>query len=125
MELIKIDFSKLGPVLDMLPDDEGDDGIERQEGIKVKTRDEVKKPTLYKVFLFNDDYTTMEFVIFILRQCFKKTFEDAQRIMLKIHNEGLGLCGVYTYEIAESKVAQVTSLAKKHGHPLKCTFEEE
>lgn len=84
-----------------------------------------ERPKLYKVFLHNDDYTTMEFVILVLQNVFLKNFEEANHIMLKIHNEGIGLCGVYTHEIAETKVSKATQMAKDNGHPLKCTMEAQ
>ncbi|BCD67533.1 ATP-dependent Clp protease adapter ClpS [Nitratiruptor sp. YY09-18] len=86
---------------------------------------ELKEPKKYKVFLLNDDYTTMDFVVDVLCEIFHKTYEEAVNIMLKIHKEGKGLCGVYTYEIAETKVDQVHRLARAHEFPLKATMEEE
>ncbi len=80
---------------------------------------------MYRVLLLNDDYTTMEFVIEILMVVFKKTAREATRIMLNVHNSGVGLCGVYSYEIAETKVDTVHAIAKEHGFPLKCTMEKE
>jgi ATP-dependent Clp protease adaptor protein ClpS len=98
-------------------DSEGESGVITQK--------KLARPKLYKVLLHNDDYTTMEFVIFILQKTFSKTFEEAQGVMLKVHNDGAGECGIYTFEIAESKVAKVLSLAKENGHPLMCTYEQE
>ncbi len=85
----------------------------------------LKHPKKYKVYLLNDDYTTMDFVIDILISIFHKTYEQAQDIMLEVHKKGRGMCGVYTHEIAETKVMQVLSKAKDHGFPLKATMEEE
>lgn len=85
----------------------------------------IKKPSRYKVILHNDDYTTMEFVIYILQTVFGKTFEEAKVIMLNVHNYGTGICGIYSFEIAETKAAKVETLAKENGHPLMCTIEEE
>ncbi len=85
----------------------------------------LKYPKKYKVYLLNDDYTTMDFVIDILISIFHKTYEQAQDIMLEVHKKGRGMCGVYTHEIAETKVMQVLSKAKDHGFPLKATMEEE
>ncbi len=85
----------------------------------------LKRPKLYKVLLHNDDYTTMEFVIFILQKVFQLHYDKAYQVMLKVHQEGVGICGVYTFEIAESKCAKVVLLAKDNGHPLRCSFEEE
>lgn len=85
----------------------------------------VKKPRKFKVLLHNDDYTTMEFVIYILQKHFFKSMAEAQEIMMKIHNTGAGVCGIYTFEIAETKVAKVISSAKENGHPLLCTYGPE
>jgi len=87
-------------------------------------REKTKPPRMYNVILFNDDYTTMEFVIEVLQRFFSINSERAQQIMLKIHNEGSAVCGVYTRDIAETKVSQVAELAKQHGHPLRCGMEE-
>jgi len=84
-----------------------------------------KEPALYKVWLHNDDYTPMEFVVEVLETIFHKANTLATKVMLEIHNQGSGLCGVFPYEIAETKVAQVIDKAKQHRHPLKCTMEEE
>ena len=89
------------------------------------TRQETKEPPLYKVFLLNDDYTTMEFVVEILKTVFHKGLTEATRIMLHVHNRGKGLCGVYTREIAETKVETVRSLAREAGFPLQCAMEKE
>ena len=93
--------------------------------VAVKTRPETKKPAMYKVFLLNDDYTPMEFVVQVLEVFFNKSHEDAMRIMLQVHQSGLGLCGVYTFEIAETKVSQVLAAAQQAQHPLQCTMEKE
>ena len=105
----------------------GDRDEDEQDSVITKNPAKVKpkKPKLFKVLLHNDDYTTMEFVVFILQNCFSKTLDEAQDIMLKVHNEGVGICGVYTFEIAETKTARVLQIAKEGGHPLKCTFEPE
>jgi ATP-dependent Clp protease adaptor protein ClpS len=93
--------------------------------VVTKIREKVERPRFYKVLLHNDDYTTMEFVLYVLQKFFFKQPEEAQRIMLKVHNEGVGVCGVYTYEIAETKVDQVKRAAVQNGHPLQCSLEEE
>jgi len=85
----------------------------------------VQKPPLYKVLLLNDDYTPMEFVVMILLRIFHKNREEATRIMLHVHQQGLGVCGVFTREVAETKVHQVLEFAKENRHPLKCTLEPE
>lgn len=99
-----------------------DDG---QSGIVTRTRTRTKKPSMYKVLLLNDDYTPMEFVVHVLERFFGKGREDATRIMLHVHQKGVGLCGVYTYEVAETKVTQVMEFARLHQHPLQCTMEKE
>ncbi len=94
---------------------------------KTETREitELKEPKKYKVYLLNDDYTTMDFVVDVLCEVFHKTYEEAVNIMLTIHKQGKGLCGIYTYEIAETKVDQVHKLARAHEFPLRATMEEE
>ncbi|KJS32188.1 MAG: Clp protease ClpS [Desulfatitalea sp. BRH_c12] len=84
----------------------------------------LKEPPLYKVLLHNDDYTTMEFVVHVLMLVFHKSVEQATQIMLNVHKRGTGLCGLFTYEVAETKVETVTRLARENGHPLKCTMEK-
>jgi|SaaInl4_150m_RNA_FD_contig_121_128296_length_4265_multi_10_in_0_out_0_3 ATP-dependent Clp protease adaptor protein ClpS len=93
--------------------------------IATRTSPKTKKPSMYKVLLLNDDYTPMEFVVRILEAVFHKTGEDATRIMLHVHQKGVGVCGVYTYDIAETKVAQVVDIARRSEHPLQCTMEKE
>ena len=94
-------------------------------GIVTKTRPKTKRPSLYKVLLLNDDYTPMEFVVHILENIFNKNREQAVEVMLHVHRHGVGICGVFTYEVAETKVAQVIELARRHQHPLQCTMEKE
>lgn len=94
-------------------------------GVVVETRPKTQKPSLYKVLLLNDDFTPMEFVVLVLQRFFNKGHDDATRIMLHVHHKGVGICGVYTYEVAETKVTQVMDFSKKHGHPLQCTLEKE
>jgi ATP-dependent Clp protease adaptor protein ClpS len=86
-------------------------------------RSKIKPPQMYKVLLFNDEYTTMEFVIEVLQTFFSMNFECATQLMLKVHHEGLAACGIFSKDIAETKVAQVTVFAKQHGHPLRCAME--
>ena len=100
---------------EFLPDTEGE----------VTSDTDVTEPSLYRVLLLNDDYTTMEFVVEILKTVFHKSVEEATRIMFNVHQAGVGLCGIYTHEIAETKVDTVHALAKEHGFPLKCTMEKE
>ena len=94
-------------------------------GIATKTRVRTKKPSMYRVLILNDDYTPMEFVVIILERFFSKSREQATRIMLHVHQKGVGVCGVYTYEVAETKVAQVMDMARRNEHPLQCTMEKE
>ena len=84
----------------------------------------IKEPAKYKVLLHNDDYTTMEFVVQVLMDVFKKSEAEATQIMINVHKNGIGVCGIFTAEVAETKVAMVSQMARKHGYPLKCTMEE-
>ncbi len=104
-------------------DDNGDDGGP-STGVVVRTKPKAKKPSMYKVIMLNDDYTPMEFVVMILERFFNKNHEEASHIMLHVHQKGVGVCGVFTYEIAETKVTQVMDLARQHQHPLQCTLEK-
>ncbi len=90
-----------------------------------EAKPKVRKPPLYKVILLNDDFTPMEFVVVILQRFFYKNREEATQIMLHVHQKGVGVCGVYTREVAETKVQQVLDFAKEHKHPLQCTSEPE
>lgn len=101
------------------------DRDEEEGGTATIIKNKIELPKKYKVLLHNDDYTTMEFVIFILQGVFHKTIDEAERIMLEVHKTGMGLCGVYTFEIAESKAKKVERLAREHSHPLMCTIEPE
>ena len=103
----------------------GNGGSGTGTGIVTKTRAKTKKPSLYKVLILNDDYTPMEFVVHILEKFFNKGREDAVEIMLHVHRHGVGVCGVFTYEVAETKVAQVVDTARRHQHPLQCTMEKD
>jgi len=94
-------------------------------GVVVKARPRTRKPSMYKVLMLNDDYTPMEFVVHVLERFFQKTREEATRIMLHVHRRGVGVCGVYTYEVAETKVTQVMDLARQNQHPVKWTIEKE
>ncbi len=94
-------------------------------GVVVKARPRTRKPAMYKVLMLNDDYTPMEFVVHVLERFFQKTREEATRIMLHVHRRGVGVCGVFTYEVAETKVTQVMDLARQNQHPLQCTIEKE
>lgn len=107
----------------------GDDGSGGdgggKTGLVTKTRPKTKKPSLYKVLLLNDDYTPMEFVVLVLQKYFGKNRDEAERIMLHVHQKGVGVCGVYTFEIAETKVTQVMDFSRSNNHPLQCTMEKE
>ena len=100
---------------------------ERGPGTAVitKTKPQTKRPSLYRVLLLNDDYTPMEFVVHVLERFFNKDREAATRIMLHVHHHGIGECGVFTYEVAETKVTQVMDFARKHQHPLQCVMEKK
>jgi ATP-dependent Clp protease adaptor protein ClpS len=98
---------------------------EIEEGVDSESDQEVEEPHQYKVMLLNDDYTTMEFVIEVLVHVFQKTPQDATRIMLNVHHKGVGICGIYPYEIAETKINTVETLARENGFPLKCIMERE
>lgn len=107
------------------PGRDGGDSGDGRTGIATKTRPKTKKPSLYKVLLLNDDYTPMEFVVHVLEKYFAKGREEATRIMLHVHHKGVGICGVYPYEVAETKVTQVMDFSRQNGHPLQCTMEKE
>jgi ATP-dependent Clp protease adaptor protein ClpS len=98
---------------------------EIEEEVSSETGIDVKEPPLYKVLLLNDDYTTMEFVVEVLMYVFNKSSQEATRIMLNVHRRGVGVCGLYPYEVAETKVDTVDALAREKGFPLKCTMERE
>ncbi|MFG1222273.1 ATP-dependent Clp protease adapter ClpS [Xanthobacter autotrophicus DSM 597] len=90
-----------------------------------RTKPQTKRPSLYRVLLLNDDYTPMEFVVHVLERFFSKNRDEANRIMLHVHHHGVGECGVFTYEVAETKVTQVMDFARKHQHPLQCVMEKK
>ena len=101
-------------------DDEGGTGL----GVATRTRTRTKTPSPYKVLMLNDDYTPMEFVVQVLQMIFKMDLEDATRVMLHVHQRGVGVCGVFSYEVAETKVTQVIDYARQNQHPLQCTLEK-
>jgi ATP-dependent Clp protease adaptor protein ClpS len=112
----------------------GDDDKKRSGGgergnpgtaVFTKTKPQTKRPSLYRVLILNDDYTPMEFVVHVLERFFNKDREAATRIMLHVHHHGIGECGVFTYEVAETKVTQVMDFARKHQHPLQCVMEKK
>ena len=90
-----------------------------------RVKPKTKKPSMYKVLLLNDDYTPMEFVVYVLERFFNKLSEEATQIMLHVHQRGVGICGVYSYEVAETKVTQVMDFARQNEHPLQCTLEKD
>ena len=112
---------------DLVRDSNGNNGKgdNTGSGIVTRTRPKTKKPSLYKVLLLNDDYTPMEFVVHVLERFFNKDREAATRIMLHVHHHGIGECGIFTYEVAETKVTQVMDFARKHQHPLQCVMEKK
>ncbi|MFM9973373.1 MAG: ATP-dependent Clp protease adapter ClpS [Beijerinckiaceae bacterium] len=103
--------------------DRGGDGS--ATSVITKTAPKTKRPNMYRVLLLNDDYTPMEFVIHVLEHFFNKSRESATQIMLHVHNQGIGECGVFTYEVAETKVTQVMDFARKNQHPLQCIMEKK
>jgi ATP-dependent Clp protease adaptor protein ClpS len=110
-------------------DDDEDSGIgvregQGQVGIATRTRAKPKKPSQYKVLMLNDDYTPMEFVVMCLKRFFRMDLEQATRVMLHVHQKGVGVCGVFPYEVAETKVNQVMDFARQNQHPLQCTLEK-
>ena len=104
---------------------EGDKYIDFDEDTKVETKKKLQKPSLYKVLLLNDDYTPMEFVIEVLEKFFQKNREEATQIMLHVHQRGVGVCGIYAYDLAETKAMQVMNYARKYEHPLQVQLEKE
>ncbi|APE29353.1 ATP-dependent Clp protease adapter ClpS [Aurantiacibacter gangjinensis] len=103
---------------------DGDTDGDGQIGLATKTRAKPKKPSQYRVLLLNDDYTPMEFVVMVLKRFFRMDLEEATRVMLHVHQRGVGVCGVYPYEVAETKVNQVMDFARENQHPLQCTLEK-
>jgi len=104
---------------------QGDQKTDVGVAVVTQTKPKTQKPSLYRVLLLNDDYTPMEFVTYILERFFNKSREDAIRIMLHVHQHGVGVCGVFTFDVAETKVAQVIDTARREGHPLQCTMEKD
>ena len=108
----------------MAGDGDEDDGRDPSVGLATRTRTRTKQPTPYRVLMLNDDYTPMEFVVLVLQQFFSMSIEDATRVMLQVHQKGVAVCGVFTYEVAETKVTQVIDFARENQHPLQCTLEK-
>lgn len=105
-------------------EDEDNGSGDNDTGVATRTRPKTKKPSLYKVLMLNDDYTPMEFVVIVLQRFFRMGSEEATRVMLHVHQKGVGLCGVFTYEVAETKVNQVMDFARQNEHPLQLTLEK-
>lgn len=110
------------PIQAMAEHRDGDEGTGL--GVATRTRAKTKKPTPYKVLMLNDDYTPMEFVVLCLQRFFRMNMEDATRVMLHVHQKGVGVCGIFSYEVAETKVTQVIDFARQNQHPLQCTLEK-
>ena len=113
-----VDDDDKGKVID------GDNDLGGQAGVATKTRAKSKKPSQYKVLMLNDDYTPMEFVVMCLKRFFRMDLEQATRVMLHVHQRGVGVCGIFPYEVAETKVNQVMDFARENQHPLQCTLEK-
>jgi ATP-dependent Clp protease adaptor protein ClpS len=105
-------------------DDQGEGPGGPSVGVATRTRTRTKKPSLYKVLMLNDDYTPMEFVVHVLQSFFRMDMEEATRVMLHVHQRGVGVCGIFSYEVAETKVNQVMDFARQNQHPLQCTLEK-
>ena len=108
-----------------MPKKNKNDILEQELGVITKEKPEVKKPNMYAVVLINDDYTPMEFVIYVLQTIFKKSYEEAKKIMLMVHNEGKGICGIYSLDIAETKANQVIEFSRVNQHPLECKVQKQ
>jgi ATP-dependent Clp protease adaptor protein ClpS len=121
--LTDIDF--LIAAAPIMGDDDGDARTgDSDVGVATKTRVATRKPSLYKVLLLNDDYTPMEFVVMVLQRFFRMDIEQATRVMLHVHQRGVGVCGIFSLEVAETKVTQVMDCARAHQHPLQCALEK-
>ena len=114
-------FEKLKLILRM----ENEDSSEGEGSLAVaEQKPELKRPQMYRVVLLNDDYTPMEFVVLVLKRFFNMDIDQATRVMLHVHQKGVGVCGTFSYEVAETKVTQVMDFARKNDHPLQCTLEK-
>ena len=112
------------PLFAMAEGEGGDSDNENEVGIATKTKTRPKKPSQYKVLMLNDDYTPMEFVVMVLKRFFGMDLEQATRVMLHVHQRGVGVCGIFPFEVAETKVNQVMDFARQNQHPLQCTLEK-
>ena len=117
-------FEQISPHMANDPDGPGGGDDDTGVGIATRTRTKTKQPTPYRVLMLNDDYTPMEFVVLCLQQFFRMSIEDATRVMFHVHQKGVGVCGVFSYEVAETKVSQVMDFARQNQHPLQCTLEK-
>ena len=108
-----------------MPKKNKNETFEEDIGVITKEKVEVKKPDMYAVVLINDDYTPMEFVIYVLQTIFKKNYEDAKKVMLLVHNEGKGICGIYPLDIAETRANQVIEFSRINQHPLECKVQKQ
>ena len=108
-----------------MPKKNKNDILEQELGVITKEKPEVKKPNMYAVVLINDDYTPMEFVIYVLQTIFKKNYEEAKKVMLLVHNEGKGICGIFPLDIAETKANQVIEFSRINQHPLECKVQKQ
>jgi len=113
-----------GTLVEMAHDQDRDSDSDDEVGIATKTKTRPKKPSQYKVLMLNDDYTPMEFVVLILKRFFSMDLEQATRVMLQVHQSGVGVCGIFPYEVAETKVNQVMDFARENQHPLQCSLEK-
>ena len=124
LDYVTIGLTATAGVVRMQNDgDRNDPG--RGTAVITRTKTKTKKPSLYRVLILNDDYTPMEFVVHVLERFFQKDREAATRIMLHVHNHGVGECGIYTFEVAETKVSQVMDFARQNQHPLQCVMEKK
>ena len=108
-----------------LQNNQNDQDSDFDRGVILESRSKVKKPSMYNVLLLNDDYTPMEFVIYVLQTIFKKSYEEAKKVMLLVHNEGKGICGIYSLDIAETKANQVIEFSRINQHPLECKVQKQ
>jgi ATP-dependent Clp protease adaptor protein ClpS len=123
-DLTSLDLTLIRAANDGEGEGDGGSGGQDQIGVATKTRAKPKKPNQFKVLLLNDDYTPMEFVVMVLKRFFSMDLEQATRVMLHVHQKGVGVCGIFPYEIAETKVNQVMDFARQNSHPLQCTLEK-
>ncbi len=125
MKLFDFKIAPYGAALPAIASGQDDDSdTDNQLGVATKTKTRPKKPSQYKVLMLNDDYTPMEFVVMVLKRFFAMDLEQATRVMLHVHQRGVGVCGIFPYELAETKVNQVMDFARQNQHPLQCTLEK-